>query len=420
MATVRNKPNRSGNYQALYLDHNGKRRTVTMPTKSKALKVAKLKEAQSEEIRLGVRPAPQASDRYLERVAVEVIREYLDWGNAQGGRRGRAWGIVHARNRNSHLTWWQQELVIEELGDLIGVLPRVEKALQRLLKSGKAGKTISNYAESLHAFCLWCCERHYLPEDPLNGLAPFDTTPQSRRRAMTRDEVVQLLSSCANQRRLLYEVALYSGLRANELRCLSIADLDEEQSGLRLHSSWTKNRQDGFQPLPRSLTTRLVEFARSGETLRTYERLQNRSDATRTYPADPLIHVPSHTSRALDADLAAAGIEKWTSRGKIDFHSLRVTYINLVIDNRATVKEAQALARHATSDMTMNVYGRTRSDRLSEIVEDVARGIEFEQECVPDVYRQAVGSEQESATPLNNRELRSLKMVEAAGIEPQF
>jgi hypothetical protein len=35
------------------------------------------------------------------------------------------------------------------------------------------------------------------------------------------------------------------------------------------------------------------------------------------------------------------------------------------------------------------------------------------------LYRQAVGAEQESATPLNNRELHSFKMVEAAGIEPQ-
>ena len=40
------------------------------------------------------------------------------------------------------------------------------------------------------------------------------------------------------------------------------------------------------------------------------------------------------------------------------------------------------------------------------------------QKCVPDVYRQAVGAERESATPLNNRELHCSKMVEAAGIEP--
>ena len=42
-----------------------------------------------------------------------------------------------------------------------------------------------------------------------------------------------------------------------------------------------------------------------------------------------------------------------------------------------------------------------------------------EAKVVPGLYRQAVGAEQGSATPLNNRELHSSKMVEAAGIEPR-
>jgi hypothetical protein len=35
------------------------------------------------------------------------------------------------------------------------------------------------------------------------------------------------------------------------------------------------------------------------------------------------------------------------------------------------------------------------------------------------LYRKAVGAELESATPFKNRELRSSKMVQAAGIEPE-
>ena len=93
--------------------------------------------------------------------------------------------------------------------------------------------------------------------------------------------------------------------------------------------------------------------------------------------------MPSHTARAIDADLDVAGIEKWTSKGKLDFHAIRVAFVNFVFDSNATVKEAQALARHATPDLTMNVYGRTRSERLSELVEDVAEKLELSQKCVP-------------------------------------
>ena len=129
--------------------------------------------------------------------------------------------------------------------------------------------------------------------------------------------------------------------------------------------------------------------------------------------------MPSHTARAIDADLEAAGIEKWTSKGKLDFHAIRVAFVNFVFESNASVKEAQALARHATPDLTMNVYGRTRDDRLSQVVEDVAEELKLGLECVPAVYQQAVGSELKNATPFITRELRSSKMVEAAGIEPQ-
>jgi len=43
---------------------------------------------------------------------------------------------------------------------------------------------------------------------------------------------------------------LYTGLRLNEIRSLTVTDLDVENPGLRLDGAWTKNRKFGFQPLP--------------------------------------------------------------------------------------------------------------------------------------------------------------------------
>ena len=51
------------------------------------------------------------------------------------------------------------------------------------------------------------------------------------------------------------------------------------------------------------------------------------------------------------------------------FHSLRITYINLVLDLGVNPKEAQQFARHSTVNLTMNVYGRTRGEYLSGVVE---------------------------------------------------
>ena len=64
-----------------------------------------------------------------------------------------------------------------------------------------------------------------------------------------------------------------------------------------------------------------------------------------------------------------------TLRGKIDFHAVRLAYINLVIESGVTVKEAQVLARHETPELTMNIYGRAREERLWTVVEQVAQAI---------------------------------------------
>ena len=80
-------------------------------------------------------------------------------------------------------------------------------------------------------------------------------------------------------------------------------------------------------------------------------------------------------------------------------------------------KEAQELARHSTVDLTMNIYGRVREERLSEAVERVGRVI-LKEKCVPSVYRLAVGAEPETATPVESKSCGFINMVGGAGFEP--
>jgi integrase len=254
------------------------------------------------------------------------------------------------------------------VADLGNALARVESALRELHREGLAGKTISNYAEALAAFCDWCVERGYLNRDPLEKLKGFDTTPKTLRRAMTIAEIRKLLAVSPNHRALLWETALLSGLRADELRHLSKDHLDVH--GLHLDASWTKNRKGGFLPLPQTLIERLQDFDEAMDRYRAvYKELPS------FIPEHPLLYVPRDPARELDKDLAAASIPKYTKAGKLDFHALRVTYINLIIESGVTVKEAQALARHTTPQMTMNIYGRTREERLCEAVEKIAQHI---------------------------------------------
>ncbi|MFO7900489.1 MAG: tyrosine-type recombinase/integrase [Planctomycetota bacterium] len=109
-----------------------------------------------------------------------------------------------------------------------------------------------------------------MADHPLKHRTRYDQSPQTKRRALTPDEIRRLLDAARGWRRLVYEVALCSGLRAKELRSLRRSDLDTERGGLVLHAVWTKNRKDGFQPLPSVLVEELRAFAESGEAAQLY------------------------------------------------------------------------------------------------------------------------------------------------------
>ena len=244
---------RSKTWQGWYRDHTGKRQFFTLSRtagKRDTLQTAQELETHHRKMALGVLPLPSAQDRHHTRPVEDVVAEYLRWGAFQGGRKGRAWSPMHLHNRTTQLAWWQTTLKIRTLADCLTMLPAVERALQDLHSTdGRTGKTLANYRESLSAFCEWCVTRHYLQTHPLHGSTPIDTTPQSHRRAMTAEDIQRLLDHCPLHRRLLYETACCTGLRANELRQLAVGDLDLDQGGLRLDPSWTKNRTGGLQPI---------------------------------------------------------------------------------------------------------------------------------------------------------------------------
>jgi integrase len=402
MAGVRSTP-RCGKFIGWYTNMHGKQTffagmnaegpaRAQKANREETLRMALRFEDEHRQIRLGYRPAPKSADKHRATPIQEVIDQYIAWGKSQGGRNGYPWSETHTRKREAGLKWWRGALGLTVLADLDDALPRTEAALRKLQEAGKSGKTLAGYRENPMAFCDWAVKRGYLSDHPLKNSVGFDAAPKSRRRAMTLDEIAALRRVSPPERWLVYETALCSGLRAKELRKLLVDHLDIIGGGLRLDAAWTKNRKPGFQPLPPSLVQRLAESAEG-----------KAKDA-------PLLSVPiSHCARMLRLDTDAAEIPFSTLEGKLDFHSLRVTYTSFVIEAGATVKEAQSLARHSTPDLTMNVYAKTRPGRLHEVAAKVGRMIEDTPDYAHCRTRLAVGAELQSLNSLQSKDLRAEK-----------
>ncbi len=369
MAGVRNKPEKSGKYKGWYTDARGKTKHFTgTKRKVETRRMAERIEDEARQIRLGYRPAPSSAARHRTRDLDEVASEYIVWGADRGGLGGRPWSEEYRKKVERGLRFWFDRLGLASLADLDGILAKVEKVLSKLSAKGLAPKTLSNRVNYFRAFCNWAVERGMLEKSPLDSLGEFDTTPQTTRRELTSGEIEKLLDVVPAHRRLLYQTALCSGLRASELRALRVTDLDVERGGLRLRAEITKNRQSGFQPLPAALVEKLADFVTSGTASELYEKYPQ-ADA----PEDPLLHVPSHTSRRFAKDCGKADIAIRSFGGKVDFHALRVTYTSAVLAEGTDIKTAQTLARHATPNLTLNTYGRAREQRLAEVAERVGK-----------------------------------------------
>jgi len=329
---------------------------------------------------------------------MDTVGEYLEWGKLQGGRKGRPWSEHHASRKERHLCLWAETLELKVLADLDNLLPRVEATLRELANRNKAGKTITNIVEALCSFCNWCVIRNYLSENPLSELSKMNTTPKEEYRALTVDEIYQLLKVTPEHLRLLYIIAMTTGLRANELRSLTRRHLDTKNNVLKLDFVWTKNRKPKLQPLPESLVKQLESFCVSGIVQLLYQRFFRKFMC----PKDALLYVPSHPARELDKTLKVAGIPKHTSEGKVAFHALRTSFVTLAYEAGATHKEAQELARHSTPVLTANTYGRTRNERLAKVAEMVAERVLCGQTGVNMVHNAS-----QDATATNGKSLQT-------------
>ena len=336
-----------------YIDHLGRQRKATGTTSRKETeRIALQVQGKEFAIRNGVAAAPKASDQ--ARNIDQITAEYQFWGNSVGGRRGRPWGPEHARKRAQDLAFWKAELRLQTQFDLIDCQARVERVIHRIhIETGRTGKTAWNRVETLAAFCRWCVDRDYLADDPLRRLKKINTQPVKRRRPLMPDEIALLLTHCLPERRLLYETAICTGLRANELAHVTPVLLNIFQCGIRLEANWTKNRMDGFQPVPRWLMDKLIEASRG------------------LGPTQPIFKLQkAHAARMVRDDMERAGLPIFKpGEGHVDFHALRTTYLTLLDMGGASAKETQDLARHSTPVVTFNAYVRAGADRKMKVVE---------------------------------------------------
>lgn len=417
MAGIGNKKQANGKYRAWYTGFKSGKKAriffVGTASKIETLRIGQKLEDDHRQVILGYREAPSASQQHKTTPFADVVAEYIEWGEAQGGRNGFPWSKHHANRIHLMLeSFWPERLQLEVMGDLWGKLADAERVIREEQIHRKSGKTIKLDVSVLNAFCNWCIERDYLSENPLKKLGKIQAVPRSVRRAVTSDELKRVIHMLvANDEDfghwlMLLPFSCCTGLRSGTIKALTVHDLDKVKCELHLSAASAKNRKEGHKAVAEELVEMLWDNYQSGMPSMLYEKYYTRIDASQQPPKNALLYVPSHPARELDKILQFAGVEKSTHEGKIDFHALRVAYATFVIEAGASLKEAQTALDHSDPRITANLYAKTRDERMHTLAEQVAKPVLDMMKRAHSVQESKNGGAKKSRNPFETKELR--------------
>lgn len=325
-----------GNYFGFYrLPEDPELVRVPLNTRDKRIATSRLKDhiTRDHEVRNGLRP----SDERLEAAKRPISQ----------------WVALYLKQRAGEgLSKGYYKKIAERLDELARAVPWTKPAdvsapsfkAWRAERSDLSPKTRNDYLAIARQFAAWLVEQGALESNPLRDVQNLKTKgKQTRpRRPLTADEFQRLLDATpkANRKRI-YLCAAMTGARVGEITQLRWDDVRklDDCTVLLFHPEDTKNAEPAAIPIPAWLADEVASW-----------RSSTAADSDKIFPKGMGHH-------SFDADLERAGIPKHDARGRSAcLHGLRHMYNQMLQENGASLRIAQALMRHKDPKLTANTY----------------------------------------------------------------
>ena len=267
----------------------------------------------------------------------------------------------------------------------------------------------------------------------------MQTDIKHKRRPLTDEEFVHLLETTESgpsynglsgiDRRMLYFVAAYTGLRASELASLKrdSFELEDTLPTLTVEAAYSKHKRRDVLPLHPELVRQLASWLASREDRLWPGKWAAHSEAVELVRFDLKAARAKWIQEAENLEEAerrvASDFLLYRNRKNevADFHSFRHRFVTDLVRSVVLPKDAKELARHSTITLTMDCYSHvTIQDTASALekltiapreLEDkprraVRRAVTFAEGC-PDLTRLEESGEQEGS---NGTERKTLEL----------
>ena len=258
------------------------------------------------------------------------------------------------------------ELGIQKLSDISA------NSLEEWMKEKRctdtySPKTINHYVLAFKQFVLWLNKNNRISDNPVACVKKITINSDMqtfKRRALCDSEIDTLISSTKRaediyslsgfERALIYQIALFAGLRFNEIATLIRSDIDLENRTITCRDVNSKNSKTSTLPLKSELVTDLQVYFAGREVL----------PFATVFP-----DMPEKGSFLLKPDLKDAGIEYENEFGRCDFHALRHSYCSQLARSGVSPQVARELMRHSDVNLTMKSYTHILLDDKRSAIE---------------------------------------------------
>lgn len=329
-----------------------------------------------------------ARSDYAKQSVQQWIDDYiasLAMGHAEGNR--------HVSDSRSKIEKFCAEMEIVSPSQLTEA-NLVAYTTRRREKEKLAARTLQSYIVAIKGFVGWCVRSGRMMADPLGNVTAPSPAKDRRyvRRALSHEEWRLLRAAAINgpvlrcipgeERVLLYELAIVTGLRAKEIRSLTRGSfvLDGTPYVL-LPAADTKNGKPCEQLLTPDLAERLRKHLKTkilaapafacGDVNRLAFVLRKDMEAARAAWLAEVNTVDERAKRLASDFLLAIDHDK----RRIDFHALRYTCGAWLSLAGIHPKAIQSVMRHSTIRLTMDTYGHLFPQQATAAIEAIARAL---------------------------------------------
>jgi integrase len=359
-------------WQVLWLDLNGKQKSESVPTKTKA-------EARRSEIERTL-----LDGTYVDPAAAKV----------QFAVMADKW--IDARHNLRRSTWWKYRGLLDN-----HVLPRwgelplnkilkedIEVWVAKLLKSNDDGGSGLGPSQARHAYralamVLGWCVPNRLPRNPAHGVK-VPVLPEHEHTYLTYTQVEALAeasgtlvtkyqqpTACSPINPAFIRVLAYTGLRWGEAAALRIGRVNLANRRIRIVSTFYEVKGDGqLEGLPKTGKRRTVpipEFL--CPELAALIAGRDDDDLLFLTRRGQSLRANNWRTREFNPAITAAGF----NLPGLTPHKLRHTAASLAIAAGADVKVIQTMLGHKDASMTLDIYGHLFPDRLDEVASALDR-----------------------------------------------